>query len=376
MTTAGTGQTLGWRTMLVHGAAMVVVLAVVLRAVPDPQPTDEYNMQRIGQQMLIAGCDDLNCFRILVPAIVESFPGPVLERWRWYAVLGNASGAIVAGELALAFGLTRQAALLTMWLSAVGFGSMSMVYHPYTADSLMFLLCPLVTLMLVRGRLAWAGAIATIGIFGKEVAAAPLFIAAIAHGIERQWRPAAQTLAVALGVTAIWIALQLTLMSLFQYGYGPNPSVDLFAGGYFKYWLEHAGLRNAGVALFVEYGAIYFLAAYGLMLAPKRLRAFAIGAIPPALALSYVQIPDRALWNFYYLWVPLAAIVLTSLPMLAGWVFTLMFGLANVRVAGQVMSVPPIRVTITITLVIAVAAIVAKWRAVPEARGLPDSVGA
>ena len=263
-----------------------------------------------------------------------------------------------------------------MWLSAVGFGSMSMVYHPYTADSLMFLLCPLITLMLVRGRLAWAGALATIGIFGKEVAAAPLFIAAIAHGIERQWRLAGRTLAVALGVTAIWIALQLTLMSFFQYGYGPNPAVDLFAGGYLRYWLEHAGLRNATVALFVEYGAIYFLAAYGLMLAPARLRGFAIGAIPPAIALSYVQIPDRALWNFYYLWVPRAAIVLTALPMFAGWLFTLMFGLANVRVAGQVMTVPPIRVTITITLVIAVAAIVAKWRAVPGARGLPNSVRA
>ena len=47
MTTTGTAQTLGWRTMVVHGTAMVIVLAIVLRAVPDPQPTDEYNMQRI-----------------------------------------------------------------------------------------------------------------------------------------------------------------------------------------------------------------------------------------------------------------------------------------------------------------------------------------
>jgi hypothetical protein len=367
---------LGWRTMLPHFAAMVLVLAVVLRAAPDPQPSDEHTMTRMGRQMVVEGCDHLNCFRILVPAIVEFFPGPVLERWRWYAVLGNAAGAIVAGELALAFGLTRQAALLTMWLSAVGFGSMSMVYHPYTADSLMFLLCPLTTLMLVRGRLAWAAVLATIGIFGKEVAAAPLFIAAIAHGIERQWKPAATTLAVALGVTAIWIALQLALITFLHYNYGPNPSADLFAGGYLRYWLEHAGFRNAGIALFVEYGAIYFLAAYGLMLAPARLRAFAIGAVPPALALSYVQIPDRALWNFYYLWVPLAAIVLTSLPMLAGWFFTLMFGLANVRVAGQVMAVPPIRVTIGITLVIAVVAIVTTWRAEHDARRLPASVRA
>lgn len=355
-------STLGWRTAVAHFAGMVMVLGVVLRVVPDPYPTDEYNMQRIGQHVLIAGCDDLNCFRVLVPALVESFPGPVLERWRWYAVLGNAAGAVVAGELALAFGLTRQAALLTMWISAAGSGSMATVYHPYTADSMMFLLCPLITLLMVRGRPAWAGTLATIGILGKEVAAAPLFIAAAAHGLERQWRRAASALAIAIGVTAIWIAWQLALMRFFSYGYGPNPSIDLFGGGYLKYWLDHAGLRNATVAVFVEYGAIYFLAAYGLLLAPARLRAFAIGAIPPALALSYVQIPDRALWNFYYLWVPLAAIVLASLPMLAGWIFTLMFGLANIRVAGQVMAVPPIRVPIAVTLLIAAMAMVVTWR--------------
>lgn len=360
--------------MVGHFAAMVIVLAVVLRVVPDPQPTDEYNMQRIGQQLLIAGCDDLNCFRLLVPAIVESFPGPVLERWRWYAVLGNAAGAVVAGELALAFGLTRYAALLTMWISAVGSGSMSTVYHPYTADSMMFFLCPLITLLLVRGRLAWAGGLATLGIFGKEVAAAPLFIAAIAHGIQREWHPVAKTLSVAVGVTAIWVALQLALIRFFLYGYGPNPSIDIFGGGYLKYWLDHAGLRSATIALFVAYGALYFLAGYGWMLAPARLRSFAIAAIPPALTLAYVQTPDRAIWNFYYLWIPLAAIVLASLPMFVGGLFILMFGLVAVRVAGQVMTVPQIRGPIAVTLLLAAFAIVMTWRSQSRAQVIPGLV--
>ncbi|HYB96929.1 MAG TPA: hypothetical protein VEC39_18300 [Vicinamibacterales bacterium] len=353
---------LGWRTAWAHFIATAVVLAVVLWAVPDPSPTDEHNMQRIGQQVLIAGCDDLNCFRILVPAIVESFPGPVLERWRWYAVIGNAAGAVVTAELALAFGLSRHAALLTLWLSALGFGSMSTVYHPYTADSMMFLLCPLITLLLVRGHLWWAAALAAVGIFGKEVAAAPLFIAAIAHGLMRQWRDAGRTLTAALAVTAIWVSWQLALMSLFQYGYGPNPSVDIFGGGYLRYWLEHAGWRNAAVGMFVEFGAVWILAAYGVTLAPPTLRAFAIGAVPAALALAYVQIPDRALWNFYHLWLPLASLVLVSLRSFAGWCFAAMFGVANVRVAAQVMAVPPIRIPIAVTVVIAVVAIVATWR--------------
>jgi hypothetical protein len=367
----GGAMMLGWRTASLHFAAMVAVLAVVLATAPEPYPHDGERMQRVGQEVLIAGCSDLNCFRILVPALVESFPGPLLERWRWYAVLGNAAGAVAAGELALAFGLTRQAALLTMWLSAVGFGSMSTTYHPFTADSMMFVLCPIITVLLVRGRLAWAGAIATIGIFGKEVAAAPLFIAGLAHATQREWRAAVKVLSVGVAVTLIWVALQLTLMSLLYYDYAANPSSQLFAGGYLVFWLKHSGLLNAAVALFVEYGALYLLGIYGLVLAPARLRAFAIAAVLPALALSYVQIPDRALWNFYYLWIPLAAIVLAPpLPPVLAWVFVVMFGLANARVAGQLPFVPLMRIPMAITFAIAGLAIVMRWRSAQAEPGL------
>jgi hypothetical protein len=361
---------LGWRAMVLHFAAMVVVLAVVLRTSPPPYPHDGERMQRVGREMLIAGCSDLNCFRILVPALVESFPGPLLERWRWYAVIGNAAGAIVTGELALAFGLTRQAALLTMWLSAVGFGSMATVYHPFTADSMMFFLCPMITLLLVRGRLIWAGAIATIGIFGKEVAAAPLFIGALAEAIGRRWRSAARMFTAGVVVTAIWIALQLILMWWLLYDYSRNPSSRLFEGGYLLFWLRHVGMVNAAVAIFVEYGAVYLLALYGLVLAPPRLRAFAIAAVVPGLVLSYVQIPDRALWNFYFVWIPLAAIVLAQVPAALAWAFVVLFGMTNLRIGAQLPFVPSMGVPMVITIAIAVVAIFVTWRSMaPEAGG-------
>lgn len=356
--------------MVLHFAAMVVVLAVVLRTSPPPYPHDGERMQRVGREMLIAGCSDLNCFRILVPALVESFPGPLLERWRWYAVIGNAAGAIVTGELALAFGLTRQAALLTMWLSAVGFGSMATVYHPFTADSMMFFLCPMITLLLVRGRLIWAGAIATIGIFGKEVAAAPLFIGALAEAIGRRWRSAARMFTAGVVVTAIWIALQLILMWWLLYDYSRNPSSRLFEGGYLLFWLRHVGMVNAAVAIFVEYGAVYLLALYGLVLAPPRLRAFAIAAVVPGLVLSYVQIPDRALWNFYFVWIPLAAIVLAQVPAALAWAFVVLFGMTNLRIGAQLPFVPSMGVPMVITIAIAVVAIFVTWRSMaPEAGG-------
>jgi hypothetical protein len=374
MTDARQYDHLGWITIVLHFLAMVVVLAVVLREAPAPYPHDGVRMQRVGREMLIAGCSDLNCFRILVPAIVESFSGPLLERWRWYAVIANAAGAIVTGELALAFGLTRQAALLTMWLSAVGFGSMATVYHPFTADSMMFLLCPIVTLLLVRGRLIWAGAIATIGIFGKEVAAAPLFIGALAEWIGRRWRAAAQMFTVGVVVTAIWIALQLTLMSWLLYDYAKNPSSRLLEGGYLLFWLRHVGAVNAVVAIFVEYGAVYLLAFYGLVLAPPRLRAFAIAAILPGLALSYVQIPDRALWNFYFVWIPLAAIVLAEAPTALAWTFVALFGMTNLRVGAQLPGVPTMGVPMAITIVIAGVVIFMRWRSEQARDVMPTAV--
>lgn len=376
MTQQGPREHLGWLTMVAHFIAMVIVLAVVLRTSPAPYPHDGERMSRVGQEMLIAGCSDLNCFRILVPAIVESFPGPLLERWRWYAVIGNAAGAIATGELALAFGLTRQAALLTMWLSAVGFGSMATVYHPFTADSMMFFLCPIITLLLVRGRVIWAGAIATIGIFGKEVAAAPLFIGALAEAIGRRWRAAAQMFSAGVVVTAIWIALQLTLMTWLLYDYARNPSSRLLEGGYLLFWLRHVGIVNAVVAIFVEFGAVYLLALYGLVLAPPRLRAFAIAAVLPGLALSYVQIPDRALWNFYFLWIPLAAIVLAEAPAALAWTFVVLFGMTNLRIGAQIPSVPSMGVPMAITIGIAGIAIFMKWRSVRSGPTMPEAAHA
>lgn len=367
---------LGRLTITLHFVAMVLMLAVVLRTSPPPYPHDGERMQRVGQQLLIAGCSDLNCFRMLVPAIVESFPGPLLERWRWYAVIGNAAGAIVAGELALAFGLTRQAAVLTMWLSAVGFGSMATVYHPFTADSMMFFLCPVITLLLVRGRLIWAGAIATIGIFGKEVAAAPLFIGGVAEAIGRRWRAAAQMFTMGVAVTAVWVALQLVLMTWLLYDYAQNPSSRLFEGGYLLFWLRHVGVVNAVVAIFVEYGAVYLLAIYGLTLAPPRLRAFAIAAVLPGLALSYVQIPDRALWNFYFLWIPLAAIVLSAVPSALAWAFVVLFGMTNLRIGAQLAGVPSMGVPMAITIAIAGVAIFTKWRSLRSGPTLPEAARA
>jgi hypothetical protein len=360
-----------WRSALRHLPGILAVLFLVAWLAPPPSPTDQGMMERVGQGVIVPGCADLNCFRILVPATVETFPGPSLPRWRVYAVLANTAAAIAAGRLALAFGLTPAASMLTMWLSAVGAGSFSTIYHPYNADPLVLFFAPVITLLLLQRRTWTAGVLSTVGIFAKEFAAAPLYIAAAASALKRDWPGLRRHALLAAAVTAIWIGLQLLLMTAFGYSYNDNPSARPLEGGYLVHWLQHVGPLTAAIGLFGAFGALNLLIPFGWKLARPDLRAWSIGAIPALLAFMVVATPERALWNFFFLAVPLAAIVLALLPGALSWLFVACYGVANFRIGGQVPDVPASRYAIAVTLVIGAVAIVRALRAPIAAPPVP-----
>ena len=351
-----------WHTAPWHFAAMLAILGIVAWLSPPPFPTDQLMMEHVGQGVIIPGCSDLNCFRMLVPATVELFPGPSLPRWRAYAVLANAAAAVATGRLALALGLTPRAATLAIWLSALGAGSFSTINHPYNADPLVLFFAPVTTLFLLGGRAAAAGVLASVGIFAKEFAAAPLFIAAGAAALGREWSAFRRGLVLAVGVTGLWVCLQLVLMAAFQYSYNQNPSSRPLEGGYLIYWIRSMTPATAFFAIFGTYGALYLMMPSGLWLAPERLRHLAIAALPAALAFAYVATPERALWNFYFLVIPLAALVLAHLPAAPAWAFVACYGMANLRIGAQVPGIPSSRYALVISLVIAAAAVLCASR--------------
>lgn len=352
-----------WRSAPWHFAGVLVVLVAVAWLAPAPFPTDQQMMQKVGQGVIVPGCADLNCFRVLVPAVVESLPGPVLERWRAYAVLANAASGVAAGRLALALGVAPHAVTLTIWLSALGAGSFSTVYHPFNADPLVLFLAPVTTWLLLRGRDGAAAALAGVGIFAKEFAAAPLYIAAAAAALQRQWPAFGRRLAIAIAVTALWVALQLSLMFAFNYSYNDNPSSKPLAGGYLRLWLSHVTPATAAFGLFGAFGAINLLLPLGWKLASPALRALCLGAIPALLAFVYVATPERALWNFYFLAIPVGATVLAHVPAALSWVFVATFTLANFRIGSQISQVPESRYALAVSIGIAVFAVVRAWRA-------------
>ena len=250
---------------------------------------------------------------------------------------------------------------MIVWLSALGAGSLSTIYHPYHADPFVLWLAPVTTLWLIKGRTLAAGALATAGVLAKEFAAAPLYIAAAAAAWTGDRSAFVKRLAVAVTVTLIWVALQILLMSAFGYSYNANPSARVLSGGYAWYWLQHVTFRTGAYALFGTFAALNLLIPFGWRHAPAPLRALAIGAVPALIAFIYVATPERALWNFYFLAIPIGAIVLASLPPVLRWGFVACYLIANLRIGAQIPDAPAARYALAGSVLIAIAAIVRSW---------------
>jgi hypothetical protein len=345
-----------------RGLTRFVVFAALLGIVAALAPAPWYETDRgtyvaIGQRWVVADCSDLHCYRVLVAWILEHAPGPSVFKWKTYAVLANAGAAVALGSLCTAFGLSDRAATYASWLAALGFGSLYTMFDPYTSDPLMFLLGPILMALLVRGRLALAGVIASIGAFGKEFAIAPLWIFTIYSAIGREWQRFARVLFAAMTATLIWVVFHLWMTLKYNYSYGGSASADVFGGGYIRLWASYMSPRVAASVLFAEFGALFLLIPAGLWWATAQMRRLTAAALPALVALAYVQQPDRALWNFHFLAIPLAVLVLEALPQILAWVFIAAYAVANLRFGAQLAFVPSARFPAAVSVALALAAI-------------------
>jgi hypothetical protein len=353
----------GW----IGRARWFAVLFVVLAAIawlspPIERSTDRGVYETTSQLGIVPDCSELHCFRVLVPWVLGLVPGPSLVRWKTYAAAANAAAGLAVYDLALLLGATQAGARMGMVLSAFGFGSLYSLFDPYTADPFMYWIAPLITIELMRGRLARAGLVSTMAVFGKEFAAVPLTLFAALAAWRRDPPLALRTFAWATFVFLVWLAWQLTLIIRFNYSYGDNPSTDLLGGGYLAYWLGHESIRTAITAIFNEFGALYLLAAAGFVLASDTLRRLAAAALPIAAAFVYVQQPDRALWNFHFIIVPLSVLVLQRVPAILAWACVGCFAFANLKIGAQLPQVPASRYAMAASLVLAAAAVMLAGR--------------
>jgi hypothetical protein len=337
---------------------IAALLGVVAAVAPAPwYPTDRDAYERAARQLIIRDCSDLHCFRVLVPWVLGRIPGPARFIWKAYAVLMNAAAAIAIGRLTLLLGLSSRAATIAVWISALGTVPLFTLFDPFTADPLMFLAGPLLTAELIAGRRGRAGWLGAVGVLAKEFAAAPLWIFTLWNVLLRRWSAAWRGFVIAVAVTLVFVTLHLALMTAFNYSYGNSASADLLGGSFLVHWLSLLTPRTAVAVTVGELGALLLLAPAGFVRAGRELRYLALAAIPATVALSYVQQPDRALWNFHFIVVPLAALILQALPDRWCAAFIAAFALANLRIGAQLKFLPPAGFGLAASAVIAAAAI-------------------
>lgn len=342
--------------------AVAAALGVIAYLSPPPdRVTDQPVYERTAAEFVVADCADLHCFRVLMPWLLGPLPGSSVAKWKIYAVLANATAAMAVLALALAWAMPMRVAAMAATLSAFGFGALYTLHDAFTSDPMMFALGPILVLLLIRERFAIAALVASIGVFAKEFAAAPVYVFAAAAMFQRRFPTAWRALAAANCALIVWLLLQFTLMLRLNYGYGDNPSTHLLRGGYLAKWLSEQSVRGAATAMFNEFGVLWLLAPIGLFLAPAAVRAFALTSIPVAMVFGYVQQPDRALWNFHFVVTPLSALVLSRLPQAAAWALIGLFAFANLRVGAQLMFVPAARIALALSVVIAGSALAWSW---------------
>ena len=344
-------------------SAAFATLALMLVAWLAPTPdflTDRPIYEQMSRQWFIPNCDDLQCFRVGVPWMLGLFPGDGYLKWRLYAIVCQALAGLLMAQWVKQHGASERAQMQVLWLTALGAGALYTLFDPFTADPLMHLAGPALMVAIGAGRLAAALPASIAGVLAKEFAAVPLAVSALMRAQERRWNEALRLGVAALVTIAVWGAWNLYLRRAWGYSTIHSHSAELLSGGFIVFWLGKITPVLAATAIASVFGGLWLLWPAGVAWGGGGVRRLALAAAGPLLVFNYVQQPDRALWNFAFVVMPAAAIVLDRVPAALGWTLVALQILVNLRMGAQLPFVPGVRITLTAALIVAAAAV---WRA-------------
>jgi len=303
------------RSNLVIAAILALSLGLVAFGWSPDYVTDRDTYEQVGRQLIIPDCSNLHCTRVLVAWAIEQLPGESIVKWKAYGVLGNLLAALGIYVLCRRFGLDGSAARAAATMSALGPGAQLTALDPHTSDPLIYGAVPWLVLLLLDGRFAAVAACAAVGVWAKEFAVAPLWIFAVFGGLLRRTDVVLKSAAGAALASAVWIALQLWFILGYNYSYGGNSSARILEGGYLLTWIRWIGPVQAIGAMVLHFGPLAWLVAGGFRRGPRELKLLALASAPVALVFAYVQQPDRAIWNFQFVLLPLAAVAFQGAPL-------------------------------------------------------------
>jgi hypothetical protein len=305
-----------------------LALLVQLAAPAQPHLTDRNDYDYNSTQPLTAYCPNtIYCYRILVPMVLNRIPADPELRWRSLQWLAHTATGTVVASVVAPFGSPFVASILAQ----TSFGFAYTAYDPYTPDPVVFLVAALLLYCWSIDRVFAATLMVTVLVLAKETVALLATIPAIAvlfaNDRTQRWRwfvPAA------LAWTAL-LSFHWYMDTYGGWGFGRLSSADWRTGSWFGIWWRSNSLPYKALMIFAPFGFGWAFAALGFRHAPPFLRQLAIAAAAPIAALAFVQTPERALGNAFFVVVPLAAIFLARIPAAPAWAAAITNGLVTAR---------------------------------------------
>ena len=351
-----------WRrgavVLFVNGALSLLVL---MAAPPEPRLSDRAEYEYSGRHGLAANCpNSIYCYRILVPMLLERMPGRPEQRWRALQWLAHtATGTIVSIAIA-PVGSPLLAAVMLQ--SSYGFAFTA--YDPYTADPVVFSIAALVFYFWMVDRPLAAAALTAIGVFAKEtvalVALAPA-IAVMLSDRQTRWRWAAG----AVIACVVLLSFHWYMDTYEGWGISRNPAASFSTGSWLAlWWRNNPSLIRKALMVFSPFGWAWVFALLGFRGATPAIRQLALGAVLPICVLVYVQTPERALANAFFVIVPLATVFLSRISPAAAWAAAVTNSLVTARIGLSTEWLP------SIALLLIPASLCAVWAVRSSRRGL------
>jgi hypothetical protein len=307
------------------------VLAAAVQALAPAQPrlTDRDEYEYSGRQPLALNCPNtIYCYRILVPVLLDQIPADSERRWRGLQWLAHtATGSIVAMATA-PMGPPLIASILLQTSYAFTFTA----YDPYSADPVVFLISALVLYQWLADRALAVAVIATIGVFAKETVALIATVPAIAAMLsdrQTRWRWATS----AVIAWFVLLSFHWYMDTYSGWGISRNPAASFSTGSWLAIWWKmNPSLAKKALMLFAPFGFAWAFSALGYRHASRPFQQLAAGAALPMLALTFVQTPERALGNAFFVVIPLATVFLSRISPAAAWAAAVTNGLVTAKI--------------------------------------------
>lgn len=298
-------------------------LAIALQAVTSPVPelSDRVRYEWAGTHPLGPSCPSISgvlyCYRVLVPVVLEQVPADPDLRWRVYRWTATAvAGTVVALTAASPSG-SLHAAIAASILTQASYGFAFTAYDPYSADPAVFLTLALLAWCWLRDRWGIALALALVGIFAKETVAlmsVATALAALIRPRRASWKIWVAEGALVIGVLALYRWIMQAYLGWAVSSSASLLQIELVEGGWLRLWMQGNPPATQAFLIFASFAFAWVYAALGVKDAGPALRNLALGSALPFLALNYVQNPERALGNLFFVVIPLASLTLARVP--------------------------------------------------------------